>query len=115
MYKRQVALFGPGPFRNFGEARYAAGATAFLTATLLSLGYPVAALRKNREFLDAMRRLSYPASLGSALFCQTVNYAFLRDSRMALERAEELLLIATEHGMRRFAALRLFSRLGPGR
>ncbi len=94
-----VALFGPGPFRNLGEALYARSATAFLTTTLLSLGYPAAALRKGREFVDAMRRLSDPVFLGGALFCETVNYAFLRDSRMALERAEELLLIGTEHGM----------------
>ena len=62
-----VALFGPGPFRNFGEAQYAQAATAVLTTTLLLLGYPAAALRKSREFLDAMRRLSDPASLASGL------------------------------------------------
>jgi tetratricopeptide (TPR) repeat protein len=58
-----VALLGRGPFRNFGEARYAAFAAAFRTTTLLVLGYPAAALRKSREFLDAMRRLSDPAFL----------------------------------------------------
>jgi tetratricopeptide (TPR) repeat protein len=94
-----VALFGPGPFRNVGEALYARAATAVLTTTLLFLGYPSAALRKSREYLDAMRRLSDPPSLARALTREAINHMFLRDSRMALERAEELLLIATEHGM----------------
>ncbi len=94
-----VALFGPGPFRNFGEAQYAQLAIANLTTVLLSLGYPAAALRKSRDFLDAMRRLSDPPSLARALLREALNHTFSRDSLTALERAEELLLIATEHGM----------------
>ncbi|MGO9057030.1 MAG: adenylate/guanylate cyclase domain-containing protein [Candidatus Binataceae bacterium] len=105
-----VALLGPGPFRNFGEAQYAAFATGNLTATLLLLGYPAAALRKSREFLDAMRRLSDPVSLASALLRQALHHVHLRDSRTALERAEELLLIATEHGMRFHVANAIFLR-----
>ncbi len=105
-----VALFGPGPFRNFGEARYAAFATAALTTTLLLLGYPAAALRKSREFLDAMRRLSDPASIARALAREILTYEFLRDRLMALERAEELLLIATEHGLDRWVAGVTFCR-----
>ena len=99
-----VALFGPGPFRNFGQARYAALATGPLTATLLQLGYPAAALRKSREFLDAMRRLSDPVYLSTALLWEAANHVFLRDSRTVLEQAEEVLLIANEHGMRGHAA-----------
>ncbi len=105
-----VALFGPGPFRNFGEARYAALANGALTRTLLLLGYPEAALRKSREFLDAMRRLSYPGSLAGALLRDALNHLLLRDSRTSLERAEELLLIATEHGMTFLAASAAFNR-----
>jgi adenylate cyclase len=105
-----VATFGPGPFRNFGEAQYAQAATTQLTTTLLQLGYPAAALRKSREFLDAMRRLSDPASLAPALLREALLDVSLRDSRTALERAEELLLIATEHGMRLWAANSAFFR-----
>jgi tetratricopeptide (TPR) repeat protein len=105
-----VALFGPGPFRNFSEARYAQSATSHLTSTLLLLGYPAAALRKTREFLDAMRRLSDPVSLANALLREATNHLLLRDSRTALERSEELLLIATEHGMRFYVALAAFYR-----
>jgi tetratricopeptide (TPR) repeat protein len=103
-----VALFGPGPFRNVDEAQYAQFATCIatvtLTTTLLLLGYPVAALRKGREFLDAMRRLSDPASLASALLREALNHVLLRDRLRALERAEELLVMATEHGMRTHVA-----------
>ncbi len=105
-----VALFGPGPFRNFGEAQYAAFATGALTTTLLLLGYPAAALRKSREFLDAMRRLSDPASLLTALAWEVLNHVLLRDSRTALERAEELLVIVAEHGMPFYSALAAFFR-----
>jgi tetratricopeptide (TPR) repeat protein len=109
-----VALFGPGPLRNFGGTQYAQFATGIatvtLTTTLLLLGYPAAALRKGREFLDSMRRLSDPASIASALLREALNHALLRDGRTALERAEELLLIATEHGLRLHAAAAAFFR-----
>jgi class 3 adenylate cyclase/tetratricopeptide (TPR) repeat protein len=105
-----VALFGPGPFRYFSETRYAQFATNSLSGTLLSLGYPAAALRKSRESLDAMRRLSDPGSVAGALLREAVNHMLLRDSRTALERAEELLLVATEHGLRFLAANAAFLR-----
>ncbi len=105
-----VALFGPGPFRNFGETHYVQAATATLPTTLLFLGYPAAALRKSREFLDAMRRLSDPVSLVTALLWEAPNHVFIRDSRTALDRAEEALSIATEHGMRFHAAGAAFYR-----
>jgi class 3 adenylate cyclase/tetratricopeptide (TPR) repeat protein len=93
-----VALFGPGPFRNFAEARNAQHATGLLITTLLLLGYPAAAFRKSRDYLDAVRRL-YPASLAGTLVRDAINHGLLRDVRRVLERAEELLSIATEHGM----------------
>jgi class 3 adenylate cyclase/tetratricopeptide (TPR) repeat protein len=105
-----VALFEHGPFRNFGEAQYAQLASANLTTTLFVLGYPAAALKKSREFLDSMRRLSDPSSLARALLREAQNHTFARDSRKALERAEELLLIATEHGMRFNGAAAAFFR-----
>jgi tetratricopeptide (TPR) repeat protein len=105
-----VTLFGPGPFRNFGEARYAQFATSILSGTLLFLGYPAAALRSSREYVDAMRRLSDPASLATALSAEVANHVTLRDRRTTLERAEELLSIATEHEMRFYVANAAFYR-----
>jgi tetratricopeptide (TPR) repeat protein len=105
-----VALLGHGPLRNFGEAQYAQASTFALTTTLLLLGYPAAALRKSREFLDAMRRLSDPFSLARALSLEALLHAYLRDRRTALERAEELFLIATEHAMPFHVAAAAFNR-----
>ena len=111
-----VALFGPGPFRNFGEAQYAQAATVTLTTTLLLLGYPAAALRKSREFLDAMRRLSDPASLASGLVAggyqscissgQPDGPGASRRTPFDRHRARDALPCCER---------RLFSRLGPGR
>jgi class 3 adenylate cyclase/tetratricopeptide (TPR) repeat protein len=92
-----VALFGPGPFRNFGDALYAQAASTILSTTLLVLGYPAAALMKSHEFLDAAHQLSDPTSLARALLREAGNHTWLRDSRTVRERAEELLLIATEN------------------
>jgi tetratricopeptide (TPR) repeat protein len=105
-----VPLFGTGPFRNLGEAQYAPAAAGNLTTTLLLLGYPAAALRKDREFLDAMRRLSDPVSLTLAVFREVVNHTLLRDRRTALERAEELLVIATDRDLRFWVAVAAFFR-----
>jgi class 3 adenylate cyclase/tetratricopeptide (TPR) repeat protein len=105
-----VALFGPGPFRNFGEAQLPQAATIVLSTTLLFLGYPAAAQRKSRESLDGIRRLSDPAALARALLREVINHVHLRDSRTVLERAEELLAIATEHGMRFYDAVAAFNR-----
>jgi adenylate cyclase len=105
-----VAPSGTGPFSEFGEALYAHAATATLTTTLLMLGYPAAARKKSREYLDAVRRLADPAWLARALLREVVNHVFLRDRRIALERAEELLLVATEHGMHFQVATAEFNR-----
>jgi tetratricopeptide (TPR) repeat protein len=105
-----VALFGSEPLRNFGDSLYAQSNIFNFITVLLVLGYPAAALRKSREFLDAMRRLADPASLARALLREATLHVVLRDRRTALERAEELLLIATEHGMPMFAAYAAFCR-----
>src|SRR5262249_28449009 len=104
-----LTLLGPGPYRNFSEAQYAQAAATLLSTTLLMLGYPAAALRKSREFIDTMRR-SDPASLVRALMRDAINYIGLRDSRATLERAQEVLSIATELGMAFNAASVAFFR-----
>jgi tetratricopeptide (TPR) repeat protein len=55
-------------------------------------------------------RPSDPESLARALLREAINRVFVRDSRTALERAEELFLIATEHGMGFNAAMAAFFR-----
>jgi predicted ATPase len=57
-----------------------------------------------------MRRLSDPAFIAMALTREILTHEFLRDRLMALERAEELLLIATEHGLQLEVAAVTFCR-----
>jgi hypothetical protein len=57
-----------------------------------------------------MRRLADAAALAGALLREAVNHVYLRDHRTAMERAEELLVIATEYGMRFHAAVAAFVR-----
>jgi tetratricopeptide (TPR) repeat protein len=98
--ERAIELFGPGPFRNFSEAYYAQLAAGLRSSLLLILGYPSAALANKRESIVAARRRSDPFSLFAALYSATLNEVLLRDSRTAAQHAEEMLSIATEHGMR---------------
>jgi tetratricopeptide (TPR) repeat protein len=107
-FERAIELFGPGPFRNFGEAYFAQLAAGMLAAALLALGYPSTALARKRESLAAARQRADPFSIFAALFIGAMNHLSLRDSRTALEHAEEMLSIATEHGMRYQQETRFF-------
>jgi tetratricopeptide (TPR) repeat protein len=92
-----VAPLGAGPLQGFAEVTYVRGAAVALPATLLLLGYPDSALRINREFLKA--RLSDPVWTASNLLGDALLHCQLRDSRSVQKRAEELLSIASEHGI----------------
>jgi class 3 adenylate cyclase/tetratricopeptide (TPR) repeat protein len=98
--ERAIELFGPGPFRNFSDAYYAQLAAGLRSSVLLILGYPSAALANKQESIAAARRRSDPFSLFAALYSATLNEVLLRDSRTAAKHAEEMLSIASEHGMR---------------
>src|SRR5208337_2811940 len=103
-----IALLDSGPFRNSAEIQL--GAPGALSIVLCLLGYPAGALRHSADFLNAMRRRSDPISIARGLFFDTMNHAELRDRRTALERAEELLALATEHEMRFHQAHAAFHR-----
>jgi predicted ATPase len=92
--QRALELFG-------GEAPYGPlGRSAFvvLSLVLFLLGYPTTALGKAREFLASARRLSDHYLIAYALFSDATLHALFGDSRTAMERGEELLSTATEHG-----------------
>ncbi len=99
--ERAIELFGPGPFRNSTEAYYAQTASQMLAGVLLALGYPAAALAKERELIAAVRRRSDPFSLYSSLYSACLSRVLLRDSRSAAEHYEEMSSIAAEHGISR--------------
>ena len=97
--ERSVALFGSQQSRNFGEASYKQPAAGMLAASLVSLGYPSTGLGKTRDLLAVARQGADPPSITLALFLDAMNHLVLRNSRTAAERGDEMLLIATEHGM----------------
>ena len=107
-FERAIELFGPGPFRNFGEAYFAQLAAGMLALALLALGYPSTALAKERESLAAARQRADPFSIFATLFIGAMNHLQLRDSRTAVEHAEEMLSIAIEHGMKYQQETRFF-------
>jgi class 3 adenylate cyclase/tetratricopeptide (TPR) repeat protein len=81
-----------------------------LPTVLLLLGYPSAALSKGRDSLSSARRPSQPvSSIGRALVTDAMRHVLLRDSRTAIERAEEAFSITT-HGMPFYDARAIFCR-----
>ena len=96
--ERAVELFGAGPSRNYG-AYFAQNAPNILLAVLIILGYPSSALCREQELLAAARLRSDPYSMAVALFSYGMHHVVLRDTRMMLERAAEMLSISIENGM----------------
>jgi hypothetical protein len=66
--------------------------------TLWTLGYPEQALKWSRESVGRATEMSYPFSLASALSMAAIFHLFRRDGRLARERAEAAIELATEQG-----------------
>jgi tetratricopeptide (TPR) repeat protein len=99
--ERAVELFGAGPSLDCGTGLFGAAQVApnILVGALVILGHPSTALSKAHELLVAARRSSDPNSIATALLGDLMHHVLLRDTRMAAERADEMLSIATEHEM----------------
>jgi tetratricopeptide (TPR) repeat protein len=74
-------------------------APGFLSYVLLPLGYPATALTKCREQQLAARQISAPFLIAFALFMEAHIQLELRDSRAVMEKTEDLLSVANEHGI----------------
>ncbi len=96
--ERSVELFGAGPSRNYGTF-FAQAASNSLVGNLVNLGYLSTALSRADEFLAAAHRSSDPFSILAGLVMNGVFHLPLRDTRVAAERADEILSIASEHEM----------------
>jgi tetratricopeptide (TPR) repeat protein len=96
--ERAVELFGAGPYRSY-DAFFSQTAPDMLLSVLNILGYPSTALSRSRERLAAARRSCDPYLIANALFNDGMKHLVLRDSRMMVERADELHSLATEYGM----------------
>jgi class 3 adenylate cyclase/tetratricopeptide (TPR) repeat protein len=97
--ERALNVFESGPSRTQVQLYEMANAQAFLSVALLYLGYPAAAIRKERELKDAALCVSDPVLMARSLLNDALLYIELRDDRAAARAAEELLSIATEHGL----------------
>jgi class 3 adenylate cyclase/tetratricopeptide (TPR) repeat protein len=97
--ERSVELLGAGPSPNHGAffALMAQVASNVLVGLLVILGHPSTALSRAHELLAAARRSCDPYSIATALFLDGIHHVLLRDTRMATERTDEMLSIATEH------------------
>ena len=95
-FEHAIELFGDTPVHNYG-AYFAQSAPTVLVGVLIRLGYPSTALSKGHELLAAARRSSDPNSIALVLLRNAAHHLMLRDTRMASERADEMLAIATEH------------------
>ena len=70
----------------------------WLAWLLFVLGYPEQALSRTREALAFARELSHPTTTGIGLYQAAGLCQFFRDRGAVLERAEELISLATEQG-----------------
>jgi tetratricopeptide (TPR) repeat protein len=104
-----VELFGTGPLRNY-LALFAQAAHNLLADALIILGYPSAGLSRTQEMLTAARRRSDPFLVASALTVICLRHLLLRETQMLVERADELLSIATEHEIPHYAIYAAFYR-----
>jgi class 3 adenylate cyclase/tetratricopeptide (TPR) repeat protein len=89
----QASRFDWGQCEFFGAFYPCFGAWA-----LWVLGYADQALQWSREALASAERLSRPGPLSNALHLTAAFHMFLRDPRMAHERANAAIAIAIEHG-----------------
>ena len=98
--ERTLELLGPGPYRNILQALYARRSAEWLIQIAALCGYPDTALKRSRELLSAAGRSSdNPASIAIALDADVWLNWILGDARKMLERAEEMLALATDHHM----------------
>jgi class 3 adenylate cyclase/tetratricopeptide (TPR) repeat protein len=105
-----IEFFGPGPFHSFAELLYGQIAAGIRLMTLLMLGYPTTALEASAKLLAVARKLSDPVSLGYALLRNATIHASVRNSKTALQRADELLSLGSEDEMEWAHAAAVFYR-----
>ena len=99
--ERTLEILSHGPYRNFREAAYAKRSAEWLVEIAALCGYPDTALKRTSELLSAARRSSdNPALICIALETDARLSRILGDARKMMERAEEILALATDHDMR---------------
>jgi predicted ATPase len=85
-------------------------ALIYLAWTLWPLGYPEQALTRSQESLALARELSHPFTQANALLFANQVHRLRGESRAALEEAEALIALSSEHGFLQYAGLGTFMR-----
>jgi len=109
-FEGAIELSSGRPIRKFGPVSIIVQMAPFTLAdTLLILGCPTTALKRNKDALDTAR-CSEPFLNANALVQYVAPYLLLRDVRAAAERVEELAAMAAEHEMPNSHAFAIFCR-----
>jgi len=97
-----MALYDPRQHRDhalqYGQDPWVA-CCSYLAWTLWSLGYPDRAQERSRNAIAYAQELHHPMSLAFALGLAAILQNVCRDPRAGYDRAEELITLASEHGL----------------
>jgi predicted ATPase len=94
----------------FSEVDSGVWAIGDMSWTLWNLGYPDQALTRSREVLGLAQELSHPFSQTYALFSANQLHGLRREWQAALEGAEALIALSSEHGFLQFVGMGTFQR-----
>jgi class 3 adenylate cyclase/predicted ATPase len=99
--ERAIALHDPQQHRpvalEFGDGP-GVGSLVHAARNLWVLGYPDAAMTRIDQAVALARELAVPLSMALALMYAAGQHLFRREAQLALERAEALIALSTEHG-----------------
>ncbi len=73
--------------------------------TLWYLGYPDQALARSHEAVTLAQHVAHPFSLGYALMLSALFHSFRREVRLTQERAEAVIILATDQGFPQWKAV----------
>jgi adenylate cyclase len=95
----------------YGSGDPGVWALNYLSWVLWSLGYPDQALARNHEALALARELSHPFSEATALLGVGRTHAMRGERQAALEGAEALIALSSEHGFQYWVGIGTVARL----
>jgi tetratricopeptide (TPR) repeat protein len=100
--EQSMALYDPRQHRahamQYGQDPWVA-CRSYLAWTLWTLGYPDQAQERSREAIAYAQELQHPMSLAFALGLAGILQNAGRDPQAGHDRAEELIALASEHGL----------------
>ncbi len=103
-----IAVYDPQTHHSFASlygADQGEQCLCYAAFALWHLGYPDQALKRIREALTLARAFPHSYNLVYGLFCAAFHHQFRREGPLAGERAEAVMVLATEQGFPWFLAL----------